>query len=242
MPGGARAAWALGRAGSLAPCHPLNYGSRTPAPLAGTVPPGPTATPARGLSAWERPPGSRAGLGGCHCRPGAPRGWRSCGRALARCPSTDGNRARCYRQQRGRRRRGWRMPGAGGAAGAGVSSPSPPSRAAVFLLLPQLCQPRAGDGRGFSTAACRLLPSASVSLEAGLGGNCPHVPWSQSPSISSGVTALLRLAMTTAWTRRAQSEQPGQDGRPLETGGGQCAVGQIPLQGLGRARLWEGVI
>lgn len=172
-PGGARAAWAPGRAGSLAPCHPLNYGSRTPALLAGTVPPGPTATPARGLSAWERPPGSRAGPGGCHCRPGAPRGWRSRGRALARCPSADGNRARCYRQRRGRRRRGWRMPGAGGAAGAGVSSPSPPSRAAVFLLLPQLCQLRAGDGRGFSTAACRLLPRASVSLGGWLGGELP---------------------------------------------------------------------
>lgn len=39
--GGARAAWAPGRAGSLAPCHPLNYASRTPAPLAGTEPPGP---------------------------------------------------------------------------------------------------------------------------------------------------------------------------------------------------------
>lgn len=232
---------ARGGAGCLAPCHPLNYGSRTPALLAGAVPPGPTATPARGPSAWERPPGSRAGPGGCHCRPGAPGGWRSCGRGLARCPSADGNRARCYRQQRGRRRRGCRRPGAGGAAGAGVNSPSPPWRAPAWLL-PQLCQPRAGDGRGFSTAACRLLPRASVSLGAGCGGKLPlclmfrgHAapappqvslhssgcPWRRRGLIGPRVNSLVR--MEDPWDTRASH----------------CAVGEIPLQGLGRARLWE---
>lgn len=140
------------------PVPPIELRIPHPGPAAWHGAPGPHGDTRPRSQRVGTTPGQQGRPRGCHCGPGAPRGWRSCGRALARCPSADGNRARCYRQWSGRRRTGWRMPGAGGAAGAAGSGPSPPSRAAGLLLVPQLCQPRAGHGRGSALLPCLGFP------------------------------------------------------------------------------------
>lgn len=95
------------------------------------------------------------------------------------------------------------MPGAGGTAGAGVSSPSPPIEGSS---LPPSSPALPAEGRAWARVEhCCLQASAPClsSLWGWLGGNCPpipHVSWPYSPSTSSGVTALLWLAMATAWT------------------------------------------
>lgn len=136
---GCLGSWPRWQAGPMPPIE--LWIPSTPAPQAGRVPPAPRRLPARGLGAWERPPGSRVGpKGGGPCRPGAPWGWRSCGRALALCLSADGNSARCYRQWR--RAQAQRLKDAGGwwSHWRQHAWPRPPPvRAAAFLLLPQLC-------------------------------------------------------------------------------------------------------
>ena len=129
--GGIGAAWARWQPGTVPPIE-------LRPPRAGRVPPPPAMALPHGNS--PSPPIQQPPLGPHHPKQGCPGGgpcWmgspRGCGRALAACPSADGNRARRYWQRCGGRRSGWGGP-------SGVSVPQfPRVNPPPLLPHPSLC-------------------------------------------------------------------------------------------------------